>query len=108
MTEDITSAPLASSGPEPSSPVVPAKAAALPWPDTLSRLWAPALLVLAGWSFALSTLWQLCFLPLVYDLVLRAEDNGVRIAQAKPREIAAQLFAVAFVGEPRVDRHANG
>jgi uncharacterized membrane protein len=98
MTEDITSAPLASSGPEPSSPVVPAKAAALPWPDTLSRLWAPALLVLAGWSFALSTLWQLCFLPLVYDLVLRAEDNGVRIAQAKPREIAAQLFAVAFVG----------
>jgi uncharacterized membrane protein len=70
----------------------------LPWPQTVSRLWPPALLIATGWCFALSAIWQLCFLPLVFDLVLRAEDGNVRASQAKPRELAAQLLIGALVG----------
>ncbi|MET0795580.1 MAG: hypothetical protein ABW061_28940, partial [Polyangiaceae bacterium] len=70
----------------------------LSWPETVSRLWAPALLIALGWSFALSTFWQLRYLPLVYDLVLRAEDGGVRSAQAEPRKLAAKLLLAVLVG----------
>ncbi len=69
-----------------------------PWPQTVSRLWPPALLIATGWCFALSAIWQLCNLRLVFDLVLRAEDGNVRSAQAKPRELAAQLLIAVLLG----------
>ncbi|MES1173873.1 MAG: DUF2079 domain-containing protein [Myxococcales bacterium] len=81
------------------SPAAPPPAVTpLSWPETVSRLWAPALLIVLGWSFALSTFWQLRYLPLVYDLVLRAEDGGVRSAQAEPRKLAAKLLLAVLVG----------
>ena len=80
------------------APSPPQAPKALPWPQTVSRLWPPALLIATGWCFALSAIWQLCNLPLVFDLVLRAEDSNVRSVQAKPRELAAQLLIAALVG----------
>jgi uncharacterized membrane protein len=98
MTQPIASAEPAAHHNSPAGPVAPPPSRLLPWPETLSRLWAPALLIVTGWSFALSALWQLRYLPQVYDLVLRAEDGGARATHAKSRELAAKLLVVALLG----------
>jgi uncharacterized membrane protein len=63
-----------------------------------ARLWPPALLVVVGWSFAASAIWQLVHLPLVYGLVLRPTDGGVRALQEAPRKVASLMLAFAMVG----------
>jgi uncharacterized membrane protein len=68
-----------------------------PWPEVFPLLWRPALLILLGWSFALSAIWQLKHLPLVFDLVLRPEDGSIRASQAEPRLLAARLLGLVLV-----------
>jgi uncharacterized membrane protein len=92
---DASDAPGPSPAPTPNA--LPARAP-LPWPETVSRGWAPAALIAIGWSFALSTVWQLLHLPLVYELVLHAEDGGARVAQAEPRKLVAKFLLFALAG----------
>jgi hypothetical protein len=88
-----------SSPPAPSTDTPPEAQRSEPvsWPETFNRLWRPALLVVLGWSFAVSAIWQLSHLPLVFDLVLRAQDGSVRSSQAAPRALAAKWLVLALV-----------
>lgn len=67
------------------------------WPETVARGWRPIALIVIGWCFAVSCVWQLGSLPLVYGLVLQPEDGGVRQQQAEPRALVARVLVAALV-----------